>query len=233
MNENHENDRTGTIFFVSTPIGNLGDMTYRGVETLKNASAILAEDTRRSRKLLAHYGIENTLLPYHDFNKERVTPKVIGRLRAGEDLALITDAGSPGISDPGYYLVRAAIEAGIRVTTVPGANSLLPALILSGFPTDAFVFEGFLPKKTGALARKLTTLEDETRTVIFFATPHRLLKDLTAIASKLPNRRLAVVREITKIYEEVRWGTAAELVDYYGGRRVRGEIVLLIKGRIE
>ena len=145
----------GTLLLVSTPIGNLGDMTFRAVEALKEASAVLAEDTRHTRKLFAHFGIHTQLIAYHDHNKERVTPALLDRLRGGDSLALVTDAGTPGISDPGYYLLRAAIAEGIPVAVAPGANAILPALLLSGFPTDAFVFEGFLPRKKGELERKL------------------------------------------------------------------------------
>ncbi|MEJ2719809.1 MAG: 16S rRNA (cytidine(1402)-2'-O)-methyltransferase [bacterium] len=221
----------GTLILVSTPIGNLGDMTFRAVETLRRVSAILAEDTRHTGRLLAHFGIENNLVPYHDHNQEKVTPAVLGRLRGGEDLALVTDAGTPGVSDPGYYLVRAAVADGIPITVVPGANAILPALLLSGFPTDAFIFEGFLPRKKSELERKLTTLEDERRTVVYFVSPHRLLKVLEAIDSVLGTRTIAVTREITKIHEEVKRGTARELIEFYRPRHIRGEIVVLISGR--
>jgi 16S rRNA (cytidine1402-2'-O)-methyltransferase len=230
MSEAADN-QTGTIVLVSTPIGNLGDMTYRGVETLRAADAILAEDTRHTRKLLTHYDIKNELIAYHDHNKERVTPRVLDRLERGDTLALVSDAGTPGISDPGFYLVRAAIARGIRVSVVPGANALLPALLLSGFPTDAFVFEGFLPRKKGELQRRIQSFEDDRRTAIFFVSPHQLMKVLEAINTVLPERSLAVAREITKIHEETRRGSAAELIEHFGGRSVRGEIVLLIKGK--
>jgi len=223
----------GTLALVSTPIGNLGDMTYRGVETLREVSAVLAEDTRHTRKLFAHFGIQNELIPYHDHNKEKATPGIIERLLGGEDLALVTDAGTPGVSDPGYYLVRAAVTGGVPVTVVPGANAILPALLLSGFPTDAFIFEGFLPRKKGELHRKLLTLEGERRTVVYFVSPHRLLKVLEAVDEVLGARTVAVTREITKLHEEVKRGTARQLIDYYGTRRIRGEIVLLIAGRVK
>jgi len=230
MSETADN-QAGTIVLVSTPIGNLGDMTYRGVETLRNANAILAEDTRHTRKLLTHYDIKNELIAYHDHNKERVTPRVLDRLEQGDTLALVSDAGTPGISDPGFYLVRAAIARGIPVSVVPGANALLPALLLSGFPTDAFVFEGFLPRKKGELERRIRSFEDDKRTSIFFVSPHQLMKVLEAINTVLPERSLAVAREITKIHEETRRGSAAELIEHFGSRAIRGEIVLLIKGK--
>lgn len=221
----------GSLILVSTPIGNLGDMTYRGVEILTRVSAILAEDTRQTRKLLTHFNIQNELVAYHDHNKERITKGIVARLLNGEELALVTDAGTPGISDPGFYLVRAAIAEGIPVSVAPGANSILPALLLSGFPTDAFIFEGFLPRKTGEIERKIASFEDERRTVIFFVSPHKLVKVLGAIEKLFPDREAAVVREITKIHEEARRGTASELIAHYGPRRVRGEIVLLLKGK--
>jgi 16S rRNA (cytidine1402-2'-O)-methyltransferase len=220
----------GAIILVSTPIGNLGDMTFRAVETLKSVDGILAEDTRHTRKLLTHFGIDNSLEAYHAHNQERVTPKIIARLQAGETLALVSDAGTPGISDPGFYLVRAAIDAGVPVQVVPGANAILPALLLSGFPTDAFVFEGFLPKKKGELARKIKSYTGERRTAIFFVAPHQLIKVLETLADVLPDRDLAVVREISKIHEETRRGSAAEILEHYTGRKVRGEIVLLVRG---
>jgi 16S rRNA (cytidine1402-2'-O)-methyltransferase len=221
---------SGAIVLVSTPIGNLGDMTIRAVDTLKSVGAVLAEDTRHTRKLLHHFGINTTLVAYHDHNKERVTPGIIERLKNGEVLALVSDAGTPGISDPGFYLIRAAISAGIAVRVVPGANAILPALLLSGFPTDAFIFEGFLPKKPGELRRKLGSFEDERRTSVFFVSPHQLLKVLAALEEVMPERTIAVAREITKIHEETRRGSPADLIAHFTGRKVRGEIVLLIKG---
>jgi 16S rRNA (cytidine1402-2'-O)-methyltransferase len=221
----------GTLTLVSTPIGNLGDVTLRALEVLREVDAVLAEDTRRSRKLLTHHGIRaKTVISYHDHNKERVTPGIVKRLLSGECFALVSDAGTPGVSDPGFYLVRAALAAGLPVTTAPGANAILPALVLSGFPTDAFVFEGFPPRKSGELARSVGALADERRTVVYFVSPHRLQKVLEVFAGRLPEREIAVVRELTKIHEEVVRGTAAELADRYRGKRVRGEIVLLVRG---
>ncbi|MFQ5512455.1 MAG: 16S rRNA (cytidine(1402)-2'-O)-methyltransferase [Candidatus Krumholzibacteriia bacterium] len=231
MNDPHNENPCGAVCLVSTPIGNLGDMTYRGIEALKTADAVLAEDTRRTRRLFDHYGIKNRLIAYHDHNKERVTPALVRRCKDGDTLALVSDAGTPGISDPGFYLVRAAIAEGIAVRVVPGANAILPALLLSGFPTDAFVFEGFLPRKKGELGRRFEGLAEERRTAIFFVPPHRLITVLGVLNGALPARELAVVREISKVHEEVRRGTAAELIGHFGERRVRGEIVLLIRGK--
>lgn len=231
MDHHGKNGGVGTLVLVSTPIGNLGDMTARAIETLKSVSVILAEDTRHTRKLLAHFDIHNELVSYHDHNKERVTPGFIDRLLGGESLAVVTDAGTPGISDPGFYILRAAIAAGIPVSVVPGANAILPALLLSGFPTDAFVFEGFLPRKAGELDRKFRALEDERRTFVAFVSPHKLVKVLESAGRVLAERPLAVVREITKIHEEVRRGTAQELLAHFSKGEVRGEIVLVVKGR--
>ena len=220
----------GILTLVSTPIGNLGDMTYRAVEELKAADVILAEDTRHSRTLLDHYGIAARPRPYHDHNKEKVTPGVIVELEGGARVALITDAGTPGVSDPGFYLVRAAVDAGLRVTATPGASAILPALVLSGLPTDSFAFEGFPPKKKGALAAAVAELEHERRTTVFYVAPHQLIKVLEAFEVVLPARRLCVARELTKLHEELRRGTADELLAYYRGRAVRGEVVLVVAG---
>jgi len=221
---------TGTLTLVSTPIGNLGDITFRAVEILRAADVILAEDTRHSRRLLDHYDIPTRAVAYHDHNKERATPGIIQRLLVGENVALVTDAGTPGISDPGFYIVRAAIEAGVATTAAPGANAVLPALVLSGFATDRFAFEGFTPKKKGELSRAVAALESQTGTVIYYVAPHQLLKVLGAFQEQLPTRRLAVARELTKIHEEVVRGTPAELLERFEGRKVRGEIVLLVSG---
>jgi 16S rRNA (cytidine1402-2'-O)-methyltransferase len=231
MSENQQNRAPGTLVLVSTPIGNLGDMSARAIETLKSVSAILAEDTRHTRKLLAHFDIHNELVAYHDHNKERVTQGFIEKMLAGESLAVVSDAGTPGISDPGFYILRAAISEGIPVSVVPGANAILPALLLSGFPTDAFIFEGFLPRKTGELERKLRSLEDERRTYVAFVSPYKLLKVLESIDRVLPDRPCAVVREITKVHEEVKRGTPRELAAHFSKDEVRGEIVLVMRGK--
>jgi len=221
----------GTLTLVSTPIGNMADVTLRALTVLREADAVLAEDTRRSRKLLTHHGIgSKSMVAFHDHNKERVTPGIVDRLRSGQNLALVSDAGTPGVSDPGFYLVRAALAADVPVTVAPGANAILPALVLSGFPTDAFVFEGFPPRKKGGLGRAIEALEEERRTVVFFVSPHRLKAVLEAFAERLPERPLAIARELTKIHEEVVRGTAADLLTRFGVQKAKGEIVLLVKG---
>ena len=224
------NQKPGTLTLVATPIGNLGDITYRAVEILKSVDVVLAEDTRHSRRLLNHYAVTTPLLPYHDHNEAKVTPSIIERLRRGDNVALVTDAGTPGISDPGFYLVRAAVEAGVAVTMAPGASSVLPALVLSGFPCESFVFGGFTPRKPGELARAISALEHEPRTAVFLVSPHQLRKVLGVLAAQLPDRAIAVARELTKLHEEVARGTAAEVVDHFAKGAVRGELVLVVKG---
>jgi 16S rRNA (cytidine1402-2'-O)-methyltransferase len=221
---------TGSLTLVATPIGNLGDITLRALEILKSVDVILAEDTRHSRRLLDHYGISTPLLAYHDHNEARVTPSLVERMKNGERMALITDAGTPGISDPGFYLVRAVLEAGIAVTAAPGANAVLPALVLSGFPCETFVFVGFTPKKPGELARLVESLVDEPRTTVFYVAPHQIRKVIDAIAARLPDRPLAVAKELTKMHEEVLRGTAHELRERLAPTMPRGEFVLVVKG---
>ncbi|MCI0452817.1 MAG: 16S rRNA (cytidine(1402)-2'-O)-methyltransferase [Candidatus Latescibacteria bacterium] len=223
-------DAPGTLTLVATPIGNLGDTTYRAVEVLNSADVVLAEDTRHTRVLFAHFGIATQLLSYHDHNEARVTPSIVERLRRGENIALVTDAGTPGISDPGFYLVRAALEAGIHVTMAPGANAVLPALVLSGFPCEAFVFAGFAPRKPGELKRAIDALENEPRATVFYVSPHQLHKVLAALAERLPERPVAVAREMTKVHEEIVRGSARDVRDRFEGKTARGEFVVVIKG---
>jgi len=206
-------------------------MTYRAVEELRAVDQILAEDTRHSARLLDHYDIRTRVTSYHDHNKERVTPGLVENLVAGARMALITDAGTPGISDPGFYLVRASIAAGVDVTAVPGASALLPALVVSGLGTDAFVFSGFAPRKKGALARAVEALADEKRTSLFYVSPYKLLGVLEVFREKLPGRTLVIARELTKAHEEIRRGRASELIAHYEKGRVRGEIVLVVSGK--
>lgn len=220
----------GSLTLVATPIGNLADITLRALEVLKSVDVILAEDTRHSRRLLNHYAISKPLVAYHDHNEVRVTPSLVERMQRGEKMALITDAGTPGISDPGFYLVRAALAAGIEVTTAPGPSALLAALTLSGFPCETFVFVGFTPKKTGELEKMVESLVEEPRTTVFYVAPHQLRKVIDAIAARIPERELAVAKELTKMHEHVARGTAAEVKTKLDPTLPRGEFVLVVKG---
>jgi len=218
-----------TLYLIPTPIGNLADMSYRAVECLQNADAILCEDTRTSGKLLKHYQIKKPLIAYHQHNEHKKAEQLLFRIQAGEDLALITDAGTPGISDPGYLLVRLCIQNEVEVQCLPGATALIPALINSGLPCEKFVFEGFLPLKKGRQSR-LQLLEKESRTMIFYESPHRLLKTLAQFQSFFGERRAAVCRELTKIHEESIRGTFEEIIAYYEQHTLKGELVIVVEG---
>lgn len=219
------------LYLVPTPVGNLEDLTLRALRILKEADVIACEDTRTTGVLAQHYGIETPRTAYHDHNERQKAPHLVARMQAGETVALVTDAGSPGISDPGFYLVRAALEAGVEVEALPGPTAFVPALTASGLPTERFVFEGFLPQKKGRQTR-LKSLADEPRTMVFYESPHRLVKALGEMAEHFgAERPAAVARELTKKFEEVRRGTLAELAAHYGAQeRVRGEIVLVVGG---
>jgi 16S rRNA (cytidine1402-2'-O)-methyltransferase len=222
----------GTLYLVATPIGNLGDLTPRAVQVLKEADAILAEDTRVSRTLLAHAGITSIPESYHDFNKERVTPGIISRLKNGEKIALITDAGTPGIADPAFNLVRAAIAERLTVIAVPGACAAITAFAASGLPTDRFVFENFLPFKSGARRRVLESFKNEPRTVIFYETPHRIVKVLGAMDEVLGDVLVVIGRELTKVHEEFLRGSPKQLIEHFKNRPPRGEMVVLFNQRV-
>ena len=221
----------GILFIVSTPIGNLEDITLRAIRTLKEVSAIAAEDTRRTQKLCNYYEIGTPLTSYHDFNKEEKTPVLLKRIHEGGSIALVSDAGTPLISDPGYYLVRQAILAKITVVPIPGSSAPLAALVASGFPPDAFTFEGFVPRKPGGRLQLLKRIEEEGRTTILFETPHRLKSTLEAIRAALGERNLMIARELTKLNEEILRGTAEEILQSGLAQRVKGEITVLIEGR--
>ncbi len=220
------------LYLVPTPIGNLEDITLRALRVLREVDLIACEDTRTSGILLSHYGITTPKTSYHEHNETRKAPQLVARMQGGANVALITDAGSPGISDPGFYLVRASLEAEIRVEALPGATAFVPALTASGLPTERFVFEGFLPVKKGRQTR-LISLAEEPRTMVFYESPHRLVKTLGQLAESFgPERPAAVARELTKKFEEIRRGTLAELHAHYSGQpRVRGEIVLVVGGK--
>jgi len=220
----------GTLYIVPTPIGNLEDMTFRAVRVLKEADLVLAEDTRTSGILLKHYEISNRLLSHHKFNEHGTSAGIVQRLLDGETVALISDAGTPGISDPGFFLVREAVAAGIDVQCLPGATALVPAIVSSGLPCDRFVFEGFLPQKKGRQSR-LAALAEEFRTMIFYESPFRLQKLLTQMGETFgKERRACVCREISKMHEESLHGTLAELADHFTTTEPRGEIVVVVAG---
>ncbi|HNY92132.1 MAG TPA: 16S rRNA (cytidine(1402)-2'-O)-methyltransferase [bacterium] len=228
--ERSQEAEAGTLYLVSTPIGHLRDISLRALDILSQVDLIAAEDTRTSRVLLQHYRIQTPLTSYHDHNEERVAPALVGRLREGKSLALITDAGTPGISDPGFYLVRAVLQAGLRVVAIPGATAFIPALVASGLPADRFVFEGFLPHKKGRQTR-LKLLQDEARTIIFYESPQRLERLLRELQVHLGDRPAAIAREISKKFEEIRRGTLSELIAGAEQMVKKGEFVLIVAGR--
>jgi 16S rRNA (cytidine1402-2'-O)-methyltransferase len=221
--------KKGTIYIVSTPIGNLEDITLRALRTLREVDLIAAEDTRKTRKLLSHYQISKPLTSYHDHNKMRKAPELINKLAAGMDLALVSGAGTPGISDPAYYLVQIAIKNDILITPIPGPTALIAALCISGLPTDKFVFEGFLPVKPGKRLKRLEGLKDEERTIILYEAPHRLLKLLAEIQTILGEREVVIVKEVTKLYEKAYRGTASTILDKLRGEKIQGEFTLIIR----
>jgi 16S rRNA (cytidine1402-2'-O)-methyltransferase len=216
------------LYVVATPIGNLGDITLRALEALKSADVIAAEDTRHSGMLLKHFEISKPFVSYHEHNEAMRTAQLIERLAAGENIALITDAGAPGISDPGARLIRECIKRDLPFTVLPGPSSILTALVGSGFSSEKFFFSGFLPVKSGRREREICAAAARQETSIFFESPHRLAKSLAACVEIMPDRQLCVAREITKKFEEFRRGTAAELLGHYEARPPKGEIVLLI-----
>lgn len=220
-----------SLYVVPTPIGNLKDITLRAIETLKTVDVILAEDTRTSGMLLKHLEISKPLQSYHIFNEHKTVEKLVDRMKKGEVIALVSDAGTPGISDPGFLLVRAAKEAGLEVNCLPGPTAFVPALVNSGLPNDRFTFEGFLPHKKGRKTR-LEELKTETRTMVFYESPHRLMKTLEQFAEVFgPSRMASVSRELSKMFEENVRGTLAQLVDYYQQHPIKGEIVLVVEGK--
>ena len=220
-----------SLYLVPTPIGNLGDMTLRAIKVLKTVDVILAEDTRQTGKLLKHFGIEMPMKSFHAHNEHEKLREVIYMMKAGKVLALVTDGGTPGISDPGFLLVRECVREGLAIECLPGATALIPALVLSGFPTDRFSFEGFLPARKGR-ATRLKELVKEDRTIVLYESPHRLVKTLTELSEHLGSeRQAAVCRELTKVYEEVVRGTLSELLAHFRKTQPRGEIVIVASGR--
>jgi 16S rRNA (cytidine1402-2'-O)-methyltransferase len=218
------------LFLVPTPIGNLEDITLRAIRILNEVDLILAEDTRKTGHLLRHLNIEKRMFAHHQHNEHKTTDEISRRLQAGENIALVTDAGTPGISDPGFLLVRACVKAGIEVECLPGATALVPALVNSGLPADRFCFEGFLPQKKGRQTR-LQALKEESRTMVFYESPHRFLKALEQFLEVFGAiRQASVSRELTKMFEETRRGTFPELIAYFGAKTIKGEIVIVVEG---
>ncbi len=220
---------SGKLYIVSTPIGNLADFTFRAVDTLKAVALVAAEDTRVSGVLLKHYEVTTPMLAYHDHNKEHATPGLLRKLENGDDIALITDAGTPLVSDPGFYLVRAAIAAEIQVVPIPGASAMLAALVAAGLPSDRFTFEGFLPRKKGRQTR-MRYLAEDPRTLIIYESPHRLSRTLRDIGEYMGDRELVIAREITKKFEEFIRGRVSEIREQLDTRSIKGEVVIMIKG---
>ncbi len=221
----------GILYIVPTPVGNMEDMTFRAVRILKEVDLVLAEDTRTSGKLLKHYDIRNQLMSHHKFNEHGTSAGIVNRLQAGENVALISDAGTPGISDPGFFLVREAVRAGVEVQCLPGATAFVPALVSSGLPCDRFAFEGFLPQKKGRQT-KLESLRDEQRTMVFYESPYRLVKTLQQFAEVFgPERQVRVCREISKIHEESGRGMLEEVISHFKEKEPKGEIVIILAGQ--
>ena len=219
------------LYLIPTPVGNMEDITLRALRLLKEVDLILAEDTRTSSKLLKHYDITTPLLSHHKFNEHQQVERIAERIEKGENIALISDAGTPGISDPGFLLTRTCVEHGIETECLPGATAFVPALVNSGFPCDRFCFEGFLPQKKGR-QKKLSSFIDETRTMIFYESPFRLTKTLEQMANIFGGQRLAcIAREISKIHEDFQRGSLEELHSYYKTNGVKGEIVLIVAGK--
>ena len=224
------NDR-GKLILVPTPIGNLDDITLRAIDVLKNADIILAEDTRVSAVLLKHLFIDKKPVPHHKFNEHKTLGSIVGKLKQGNTVALISDAGTPAISDPGFLLVRACVENNITVECLPGPTALIPALAVSGLPSDRFIFEGFLPQKKGR-QKRILQLSIETRTIVFYESPHRLVKTLMQLGEVMgESRQACVCRELTKMFEEIKRGTLHELHQHYTEHPPKGEIVLIMEGK--
>tara|TARA_R110002124_G_scaffold17532_3_gene73298 strand:- start:165869 stop:166540 length:672 start_codon:yes stop_codon:yes gene_type:complete len=222
----------GKLYLVPTPIGNLKDMTFRAVEVLQDVDLILAEDTRTSGKLLKHFQITTHMQSHHMHNEHKTTEGIVNRIKAGENMALISDAGTPAISDPGFLLTRACVEAGVEVDCLPGATAFVPALVNSGLPNDKFIFEGFLPVKKGRQTR-LQLLAEEPRTIIFYESPHKLLKSLSQFVEYFgADRRVSVSREISKLHEETVRGTCSEVLKHFESKPPKGEIVIVVGGKL-
>lgn len=221
------------LYVVPTPVGNLEDITFRAIKVLKEANLILAEDTRTTGRLLKHFEIEGRMQSHHKFNEHKMVEQVVNRIQGGEIVALVSDAGTPSISDPGFLVVRACVRAGIEVQCLPGATAFVPALVASGLPSDRFCFEGFLPQKKGRMTR-IKELSQEPRTIVLYESPYRLVKCLTQLTEQFgENREASVSREISKLFEETVRGTLKELIDHFTLHEPRGEIVIVVAGEKE
>lgn len=216
------------LYLVSTPIGNMEDITLRAIRTLKEVSLIAAEDTRQTRKLLARHEIHNELTSFNDLNKESRSRQLIELMKEGKDVAVVSDAGTPGISDPGFYLVRECMRAGIKVVPVPGATAMISAIVCSGLPTDRFTFYGFIPKKPGQKKNFLKQIAEREETAVFYESPYRILKTLWAMASTLPNHQVVIGRELTKVFEEFVRGTPKDVLAHFSSKPVKGEFVVVV-----
>ncbi|MEW5875594.1 MAG: 16S rRNA (cytidine(1402)-2'-O)-methyltransferase [Candidatus Zixiibacteriota bacterium] len=224
------NRESGVLYVVATPIGHLGDVSERALETLRTVDLICCEDTRQTRKLLTRFGIERPLLSFHDHNERERVPGLLQRLESGESLALVSDAGTPTVSDPGYRLINAAVDAGITIVPIPGPSAVTALLSVSGLPTDRFVFEGFLPVKSGRRKSRLGELASEPRTIVLFESPHRIARTLAECREAWGERRACLGRELTKKFEEIKRGSLGELSDWAGSRTLKGEITLVVAG---
>jgi 16S rRNA (cytidine1402-2'-O)-methyltransferase len=219
------------LYLIPTPIGNLEDITLRALRILKEVNIVLAEDTRTSRKLFSHYDIDTNLAPFHMHNEHKVLQKWIDSIKLGEAIALVSDAGTPAISDPGFLLVRECVKNNIEVDCLPGATAFVPALVNSGLPSDKFIFEGFLPLKKGR-ATRLKLLSEEERTIVFYESPHRIVKTLSLFCEYFgEDRKVSVSREISKMYEETKRGSAIEVMEYFEQKKPKGEFVIIVKGK--
>ena len=229
----NENKVTGILYICGTPIGNLEDITLRALKILKEVNLIAAEDTRHTLKLLNHYQINTKVTSYYEYNKFKKAPYLVEILKNGQDIALVSDAGMPGISDPGYVLIDLALKNNIKIIPVPGVSALITALVVSGLPTDKFVFEGFLPRKIKERKRYFKSIENEERTIIFYETPHRLKKALKDMLEILGDRKVVIARELTKMYEEIIRGELSQVLSEIDSKEIKGEITLIVQGGIK
>jgi len=229
----NENKDTGILYICGTPIGNLEDITLRALKILKEVNLIAAEDTRHTLKLLNHYQINTKVTSYYEYNKFKKAPYLVETLKNGQDIALVSDAGMPGISDPGYVLINLALKNNIKIIPIPGVSALITALVVSGLPTDKFVFEGFLPRKIKERKRYFKSIENEERTIIFYETPHRLKKALKDMLEILGDRKVVIARELTKMYEEIIRGKLSQVLSEIDSKEIKGEITLIVQGGIK